>query len=216
MARKINTCGHPDRKYKARGRCNICYKKWKLSLEDTPTHICIDCGKEYKVGKGSADRCHTHYLLNKRRTDLEYFIREKAWGISKRVNYKKDKTYYGLSFCGVEAFMEFSIKDSELKRLWVDWSTHGYDLKNAPSIDRIDVNLGYDIGNLQWLTYSLNTKKDSQVPVEAYKDGEFIGRYDSGSDAAKELGVQAANLYKVLNGHRKATQGYIFKRVANE
>lgn len=216
MARKINTCGHPDREHRAHGRCNICYKKWKSSLEDTPVHVCIDCGKKYITGKGSANRCHTHYLLFKRRTDLEYFIRERYWSISKRVNSVEETCHYGLSTCSFEEFREFSINDEGLLRLWTDWKDRDYSLSSSPSIDRVDKYKGYDLGNLQWTTQGENSSKDRKTPIRAYKDGQLIGDYSSKKEAGEALGVHPANIYKVYTGLRRSTGGYTFEKVSNE
>ena len=56
-----------------------------------------------------------------------------------------------LSWCEIEKnnFMKFYEK----------WKKSGYQRKFAPSIDRINNNLGYVLGNLQWLTQSENSKK---------------------------------------------------------
>jgi hypothetical protein len=48
--------------------------------------------------------------------------------------------------------------------------------------------------------------------VYAYKDGKFIGSYEGIHKAAKELNVQATKISAVINGKRKTTKGFIFKR----
>jgi hypothetical protein len=48
--------------------------------------------------------------------------------------------------------------------------------------------------------------------VYAYKDGKFIGSYEGVHKAAKELDVQATKISAVINGKRKTTKGFTFKR----
>lgn len=49
--------------------------------------------------------------------------------------------------------------------------------------------------------------------VYAYKDGKFIGSYEGVHKTAKELNVDATKVSAVLNGKRKTTNGFTFKRV---
>jgi len=179
------------------------------------TRNCIDCGKAYSPTKGALDRCSTHYQVHKRRTDLDFFLREKYGGIVKRTNYAKDPRHYGLSVCPKEEFLDFSKQDKNLLLLWNSWKSHNYDLKHCPSIDRIDPSIGYDIDNLQWVTHSHNSGKDKMVPVRAYKDGKLVGEYESKKAAGEALAVHPSNIYNVYMGNRKSAGGFTFEKVNN-
>lgn len=44
--------------------------------------------------------------------------------------------------------------------IYFDWAEADFPLGLSPSIDRIDPELGYVEGNLQWLTFDQNTEKN--------------------------------------------------------
>ena len=52
------------------------------------------------------------------------------------------------------------IQFMEIYRVWVK---SGYQRKLSPSIDRINNNLGYILGNMQWLTQRQNCKKHTNT-----------------------------------------------------
>lgn len=57
--------------------------------------------------------------------------------------------------------------------------------------------------------------KNFKGNIEAYKNESLIGTYGGIYVAAKELKVTATKISAVLNGRRKKTGGYFFKRVIN-
>jgi len=67
-------------------------------------------------------------------------------------------TYYkGLEILTREEFYKWALNNTEYIRLHAEWN--GICRKTAPSIDRIDSNKGYVLGNMQWITVSQNSKK---------------------------------------------------------
>lgn len=174
---------------------------------------CIDCGKECPPKRHAFGRCSTHYQIYRRRNDLDFFLNEKYTAMVKRTRYAADPRHYGLSVCSREEFMQFCENNKQLKALWESWKSHAYSLSACPSIDRINPNLGYDIGNLQWITYSENSGKDKKITIRAYKDGSLVGEFNSRNEAGDALGVQPSNIYKVFTGQRKSTGGYTFEKV---
>ena len=49
------------------------------------------------------------------------------------------------------------------KVLWESWVASGYKLRLAPSIDRINSDLGYVFDNCRWLTHSQNSALGGKV-----------------------------------------------------
>lgn len=74
------------------------------------------------------------------------------------VQSKKWHLYRGLSLLSRDSFYAWSRNDWEFYRLWIDWVKSGYDRKLTPSINRIDPGRGYEIGNIEWLTHSENSR----------------------------------------------------------
>ena len=49
--------------------------------------------------------------------------------------------------------------------LYFDWAGEGFPLHLAPSVDRINPDLGYVAGNLQWLSFEENCRKNNINPI---------------------------------------------------
>jgi len=58
-----------------------------------------------------------------------------------------------------DVFINWSIKNSEFKKLFYYYINNKRIRKYAPSIDRINNKLGYGLENIQWLTVSKNSLK---------------------------------------------------------
>lgn len=62
-----------------------------------------------------------------------------------------------------EDFYEWALENDQFKALFQRYLDHGCPRKLAPSVDRIDPERGYVIGNVQWLTQSENSKKGTNT-----------------------------------------------------
>ena len=98
----------------------------------------------------------------KTRTQLDYFVKKVYCGMRDRCtvpNSHSSKYYFGLPLLDREEFLEFSLNDEDLKKLFKEWVDSEWERKLTPSIDRIFPNLGYTINNIQWITVSENSKR---------------------------------------------------------
>lgn len=72
---------------------------------------------------------------------------------------KKAHLYNGKSILPKETFYQFSLNDNNYLTLHKAWADSGYTNKLAPSIDRRDSSIGYDLDNIRWITHSENSKR---------------------------------------------------------
>ena len=94
-----------------------------------------------------------------------------------------------------------------------------YSEAEKPSVDRINPLVGYEFDNMQWLSWNENyykgiseVAKKKEKPVFMYKDGIYIGKFKSISDAQYFLGMKSnGNISSVLSGKRNSTHGYYFE-----
>lgn len=70
----------------------------------------------------------------------------------------KAHLYEGLGILSKEEFYDWSLSDEAFNALFDDWVSSGYDMKLSPSIDRKDASIGYEVGNIRWLTHSENSR----------------------------------------------------------
>lgn len=78
------------------------------------------------------------------------------------------------------------------------------------------------VENLEWISAKdniihsfkngLSSADYLKKPVNVYKGAVFVKSYDSSIAACKDLGLQTANIAKVINGERPHTKGYTFTR----
>lgn len=91
---------------------------------------------------------------------------------------------------------------------------------NLPCINHIDCNPeNNNVENLEWCTYKYNNDYDNRVlkcknvrPVYVYKydTNEFIGKYESFSEAGRHLNCRRNTISEVVSGKHKHHHGYIF------
>ena len=94
--------------------------------------------------------------------------------------------------------------------------------KNDSEVNHKDENkLNNQVSNLEWcshrynILYSRNIDKaynKEKKPVRVYdKNGNFIGEYESGREAARKLNCNQGHISHCITGVAKSHNGYIFK-----
>lgn len=102
--------------------------------------------KKYeKTKKGFLVRCYRNML-------------SRVSGVTKNKNH----LYLGLSILKKETFYNYSLTNDSFNFLFYQWEMNNYDRKLTPSIDRIDSKKGYDIDNIQWITFSENCSRGAK------------------------------------------------------
>lgn len=82
-------------------------------------------------------------------------MKSRVCGVTKNKNH----LYLGLSLLEKNVFYEFSKSNLVFNQLYIEWVKSGYQRSLTPSVDRIDSSKGYDIDNIQWLTFAENSIK---------------------------------------------------------
>lgn len=184
--------------------------------KDRRKDVCIEC-KKYKSikAKGMCQNCWHKY---KRKYYPEFYLRTRYTEIKQRCSNPNNSTakyYNGKIYCTKNEFLSKFLNDKTFNKLFIEWQKSGFQYKYAPSVDRIDVTLDYTIDNIQFLTHSQNCRKDRErKPFRCYdKYDNFIKIFTSQDDAAKELDLHQANIWKVLHKRRTHTKGYYFEFV---
>ncbi len=97
--------------------------------------------------------------------------------------------------------------------------TIGLDKSSAPSIDRIDSNENYELGNCQWISQGENSNKDSKIAlVQLTVDGKLIARFTDAYHAARTAvgyngkNVIAEKVNAVMLGKRNTHAGCVWQR----
>ena len=108
--------------------------------------------------------------------------------------------------------IECRITEEELKFLW--FRDKAYEM-DKPSIDRIENNGHYELGNCQYIEKSENSKKSNnkkRKPILQYDlQGNFIAEWDSYTNASLILKKDKKGIWMALKGKYKQAYGFIWK-----
>lgn len=77
------------------------------------------------------------------------------------VQWAKFHLYAGKELLPKEEFYEWAKNSPKFWELYEAYKNDNYNRKLAPSVDRIDSELGYCIENMEWVTHSENSRRGS-------------------------------------------------------
>ena len=181
--------------------------------------ICIECTRFMPIkAKNMCQNCWHKY---KRKHDLNFLLRTRYTEIKQRCqnpNNSQAKIYNGKMICTLQEFLDKFLTDTQMLKVFKLWQESNFIPKLAPSIDRIDNKKDYTIDNIQCLPHGLNCEKDQKkLLIDVYdRHGNFLSNHKSLNDAVRQYNVQQSNAWKVLNGQRNHTKGYIFRNAEDE
>lgn len=78
------------------------------------------------------------------------------------VQTKKAHLYEGKELLEKQDFYKWSLANNSFHNLFELWEASNYNRKLTPSINRIDAELGYVFGNMEWITHSENSRRTSR------------------------------------------------------
>jgi hypothetical protein len=75
------------------------------------------------------------------------------------VQWAKFHLYAGKELLDKEEFYTWAKNSSKFWELFKEYEDSNYDRKLAPSVDRVNSKLGYNINNMEWVTHSENSRR---------------------------------------------------------
>jgi len=109
-------------------------------------------------------------------------------------------------------------------KMFKAWVNSGYKKGLRPSIDRLDDSYGYNLGNIQLMTWDENRAKayadaksgrmkkcNSKSVVQLTKQGEFITEHHSQAEASRITGVDSASIRRCCLGSAKTAGKFKWK-----
>jgi hypothetical protein len=77
------------------------------------------------------------------------------------VQWQKHHLYNGKKLIEKELFYEWANNNSKFHELFDAYEKSGYDRKLAPSVDRVNSSIGYELDNMEFVTHSVNSSRGS-------------------------------------------------------
>lgn len=147
-------------------KCNKCNEqkdisefKTHTSTADRRSNFCRACTneKQKKYRTEISDVCTKKYEKTKKGFLVRLYrnMQSRITGVQKQ----KFHLYKGLPLLGRDEFYAWALSSDDFNRLFSDYEKSGYDRKLAPSVDRMDSKLGYEIHNMQFITHLQNSAK---------------------------------------------------------
>jgi len=110
------------------------------------------------------------------------------------------------------------------KGLYKKWKRTGFRKGMSPSLDRLDTEQGYELNNLELVTWNVNQlrayrdrkanvgrmAKDNEQVVQLTTNGEYVKEYGSVSEASRETGVNRGNISSSKDGRLKSAGGFLW------
>lgn len=145
--------------------CFICHQKKPLNefythkgMLDGHLNKCKECAKRY-----SRSRDTKEYDRNRYHNNVDRYLKHKYYMMRQRCSNGKysirDYPEKGLNLTLEEWLRWCEETMPTFMALYNAWKDSDCDPKLTPTIDRIDNSRGYELGNLQWLTRSANSRK---------------------------------------------------------
>lgn len=139
--------------------CSCCdVEKSAAAFPKKHGRICQECRntKQRERRKATGDEATKRY----EKTKSGYLMRSYRNMLSRvsGVQSKKAHLYEGLDILSKEEFYNWSINDEIFNSLFDGYQESDYDRRLAPSVDREDSSLGYNLDNMRWLPHWRNSQ----------------------------------------------------------
>jgi len=134
-----------------------------------------------------------------------------------RREYKKYPCdYFGKEYLTIYEWVEFCEDNKKIIiGLWDDYIKSNKDPSKAISVDRIDNNKGYIVGNIQFVALGYNSWKRNLNPATVeYQGNKYYGM--SLKDAGSKIGVSRQVLSQVFHGKKEFGNKYKVSRSSIE
>lgn len=189
---------HPETRDKLTGSCRVCMNALQKAHRSKNKYW--DCKKYEKTHNGFVMRMYRN-------------MKSRIEGIQKQ----KAHLYDGKAILSKEQFYKWVLNNPDFLRLFELYKDSGFDRKLAPSVDRVDSKLGYELSNMEIITHSENSRRGavgrSKGLVQAYKGDELVCTFAGAYECSQELNISISHISYVISGKAKQAKGYTFKRL---
>lgn len=150
--------------------------------------------------------------INTGNNDLNQLLKDRYSSIINRCNGKTTDyygNYKGMAYIPVYEWVDFCNENTnKLLELWEIYEENNCASRYAISIDRVDNELGYVSGNIQFVTHGFNSWKRSVLPIKVThndKTNYFLTK----EEASLFYGLRRQAIGEVYNNSNYQVKGYL-------
>lgn len=148
---------------------------WEFEGKRGMANTCRDCRKKYS----NKYRQNTHNKTTHKyeKTKPGFIMRLYRNMLSRITGVQKQKAhlYLGKELLSKDEFYGWAMNHATFDKLFEEYKQANYDRRFAPTVDRINSDLGYTLSNMEWVTHSENSRRGSLSRARKYVHG---GRVD--------------------------------------
>jgi hypothetical protein len=139
--------------------CSKCSKPYPPEHYKKQSNICRPCINEGQRAyrKATTNDCTYKYEKSRQGFLMRLYrnMQSRVTGVQKA----KHHLYEGKTLLARDTFYSWANTSIEFEVLFQAWEVSDYDRKLTPSVDRINSVLGYEVGNMEWVTHSENSRR---------------------------------------------------------
>lgn len=182
--------------------------------------------REYRQKNGNAETKKYEKTKNGFLMRLYRNMQSRIQGIQK----EKFHLYEGKTLVEREVFYDWAKNNSTFHSLFDDYEKSNYDRKLAPSVDRINSKLGYELSNMEFITHSENSRRGAKgkgvnCPLtgrthnhapkkKVYQfdiNMNLVGEFESVKLAGEAMGVSYAGIAFAARNNKYKSKGFYWR-----
>ena len=161
--------------------------------------------------KSNCKGCNASKVTNVLRENKRSYLVNKWSHIKQRCTDGRARNYDGRSYIGREEFISWAIGRYDFNSIYDSWAKTGFNLQDSASIDRIDNNGDYELSNMQFIPFCINSVKDKRKSVNVISPAGVRYNEFGIADFCIKHGIPNSTMYKLRKGIINNYKGWVMQ-----
>ena len=189
--------------------CSKCKIEKDVNEFSTNGSTVLASGDVVIYRKSNCKNCNTSKVNGVQRSNKRAYLVNKWSHIKQRCTDKKRKTYQGVAYVARDEFVNWAIGRSDFNSLYDSWAKSGFNLQDSASIDRIDNNGDYELSNMQFIPFHINSVKDKRKRIDIISPSGVEHSEVGIGDFCAKHGIPYSMMYRLRKGIIDNYKGWV-------